>query len=179
MLNQTDLLESPRTMPTYCAFIPSPVGELQLVADDVGLVAILWDTDETSRVPLVVDQAQARHATLEQAEHELGEYFAGSRKVFTVPFAPRGTPFQQAVWSALQEIPFGETRSYAQIADRVGNRQGVRAVGGAIGRNPLSIMIPCHRVIGSNGKLTGFAGGLNRKSFLLDLESKQRLLDVA
>ena len=107
---------------------------------------------------------------LRQTAAELREYFAGERHEFTVPLAPKGTPFQQKIWAALQTIPYGETRSYKDIAAAVGNEKACRAVGMANNRNPLPIFIPCHRVVGSSGKLIGYAGGLDVKMFLLDLE---------
>ncbi len=106
-----------------------------------------------------------------QAKRQLTEYFAGERREFDLPLAPQGTPFQLAVWQALLTIPYGATCSYRDIAEQVGNVKAVRAVGGANGRNPLPIVVPCHRVIGSNGKLTGFGGGLDTKEFLLSLEA--------
>lgn len=106
-----------------------------------------------------------------QAKQQLTEYFAGERREFDLPLAPQGTPFQLSVWQALLTIPYGATCSYRDIAEQVGNVKAVRAVGGANGRNPLPIVVPCHRVIGSNGKLTGFGGGLDTKEFLLSLEA--------
>lgn len=110
------------------------------------------------------------HATLRQASQQLSEYFAGERKQFALPLAPEGTPFQQQVWTALLSIPYGETISYLELARRVGNAKAMRAVGAANGRNPISIVVPCHRVIGADGSLTGYAGGLERKRALLGLE---------
>ena len=106
----------------------------------------------------------------EDVVEQLQEYFAGTRTVFTVPITPVGTAFQQRVWTALRTIPYGETRSYGQLADAIGNRLAMRAVGAANGRNPISIIVPCHRVIGSDGRLVGYGGGLERKRFLLELE---------
>jgi methylated-DNA-[protein]-cysteine S-methyltransferase len=148
----------------------SPVGKLKLVASDKGLVAILWQNDKPSRVRLNELVEDARHPILLDTEQQLGEYFAGKRKTFSVPLDMRGTSFQKDVWEALLAIPFGETRSYGQLAKQLGNPQAVRAVGAANGRNPISIIVPCHRVIGSSGKLTGFAGGLENKAQLLNLE---------
>lgn len=107
---------------------------------------------------------------LDRAEQELREYFAGKRKTFDIPLLMAGTDFQKSVWQALQEIPYGATVSYMEVAEKIGNRKGVRAVAQAIGSNPLAIFVPCHRVVGSSGKLTGFAGGLNAKAALLELE---------
>ena len=148
----------------------SPVGELTLVATDAGLAAILWENDRPHRVRLTVDAEDDTHPVLVETARQLGEYFAGRRKTFALPLDPAGTPFQRKVWKALLTIPFGETRSYAQIARQIGSPAAVRAVGAANGRNPISIVTPCHRVIGATGKLTGFAGGLDVKARLLALE---------
>ena len=148
----------------------SPVGALKLVASDMGLVAILWNDDRLGRVRLGDMVAIERQAILVETERQLGEYFAGKRKAFSVALDMRGTRFQRDVWEALLGIPFGETRSYGQLARQLGNPRATRAVGAANGRNPLSIIVPCHRVIGSSGKLTGFAGGLDTKAYLLRLE---------
>lgn len=149
----------------------SPLGALKLVASDAGLVAILWPDDAPNRVRLGPLEERPDHPLLVETERQLARYFAGGRAPFTVPLDPRGTDFQKAVWAALLTIPFGETRSYADIARAVGRPAAVRAVGAANGRNPISIIAPCHRVIGSNGALTGFAGGLEAKRFLLALEA--------
>lgn len=150
--------------------IESPVGQLKLVASDKGLVAILWEQDSPRRVRLNDLVAGERHPVLVQTEKQLSEYFAGKRRTFSVALDMRGTRFQKNVWEALLAIPFGETRSYGQLAKQLGNPRATRAVGAANGRNPLSIIVPCHRVIGSSGKLTGFAGGLDAKAHLLNLE---------
>lgn len=150
--------------------IPSPVGELTLVAENDALVAILWDNDKPTHVKLDKMEENSHHPFLLKIETQLNEYFDQNRKNFTLPLELIGTPFQKAVWNLLYEIPFGVTCSYQDIAKKLGNPKAVRAVGGAIGRNPISIIVPCHRVIGSNGKLTGFAGGLDRKKILLELE---------
>jgi len=160
---------------TYsCKTMKSPVGLLKLVVSVRGLAAILWENDDPNRVrlgPLVEDRD---HPVLLEAERQLSDYFAGTRQTFSVNFDFIGTDFQKAVWQALATIPFGETRSYAQIAAQIGRPKAVRAVGAANGKNPISIIVPCHRVIGSNGKLTGFAGGLRTKAALLKLESASR-----
>lgn len=148
----------------------SPVGKLKLVASNKGLVAVLWENDNPDRVRLTDLTEDTRHSVLLETERQLEEYFAGKRKLFSVPLDMRGTPFQKNVWEALLAIPFGETRSYGQLAKQLGNPQATRAVGAANGRNPLSIIVPCHRVIGASGKLTGFAGGLDAKAHLLSLE---------
>ena len=150
--------------------IESPVGKLKLVASDKALVAILWENDNPRRVRLTELVANDRHPVLLEAERQLSEYFAGKRKMFSVALDMRGTRFQKDVWEALLAIPFGQTRSYGQLATQLGNPRATRAVGAANGRNPISIIVPCHRVIGSSGKLTGFAGGLEVKAHLLGLE---------
>jgi methylated-DNA-[protein]-cysteine S-methyltransferase len=152
--------------------IESPIGQLKLVASDKGLVAILWENDSPRRVRLSELTTDQRHPVLLETERQLMEYFAGSRKTFSVALDIRGTQFQKNVWEALLAIPFGETRSYGQLAIQLGNPRATRAVGAANGRNPISIIVPCHRVIGSSGKLTGFAGGLTAKAHLLNLEKQ-------
>lgn len=151
--------------------IPSPVGDLKLVASDKGLAAILWENDKPGRVRLGAMVEDADHPVLVETGRQLDAYFAGTLTAFTVPLDFAGTDFQKSVWQALLTIPFGETRSYAEIARQVGRPSAVRAVGAANGKNPISIIAPCHRVIGSNGALTGFAGGLAAKERLLGLES--------
>ena len=153
--------------------IPSPVGTLTLVATDDGLAAILWEADRPRRVRLDLGAEDSGHPLLVETERQLEEYFAGRRKQFTLRLDPSGTLFQRKVWSALLTIPFGETRSYAQIARQIGKPMATRAVGAASGRNPISIVAPCHRVVGSTGALTGFAGGLGVKAHLLAFEGAQ------
>lgn len=148
----------------------SPVGILTLIASNDGLAAILWENDKPRRVPLTVVAEDATHPVLLEAERQLEEYFAGRRKIFDLALDVSGTEFQKKVWRALLAIPYGETRTYAEIAREIGHPTAVRAVGAANGRNPLSIVAPCHRVIGSSGALTGFAGGLAVKAQLLRLE---------
>ena len=155
--------------------VSSPVGKLTLVASDAGLVAILWESDPPGRVRLNLDVEDDRHPVLVETERQLEEYFAGRLKRFSLPLDMAGTAFQRDVWNALLTIPFGETRSYAEIARQIGNPSAVRAVGAANGRNPLSIVAPCHRVLGSSGALTGFAGGLEVKARLLALEGARPL----
>lgn len=155
----------------YFKRMPSPVGELTLVASNKGLSAILWENDDPSRIKRVGLQQDNQHPVLLETQTQLEEYFAGTRQCFTLPLDFVGTEFQQKVWHALVAIPFGETRTYAQIAREIGHPTAVRAVGAANGKNPISIIAPCHRVIGSNGKLTGFAGGLAIKAQLLQLET--------
>jgi len=152
--------------------IDSPVGKLRLAASAKGLRAILWENDAPERVRLDVLVNSETDHLLVDTERQLVEYFAGTRRNFTVPLDLRGTPFQLEVWDALLAIPFGETKKYGEIARQLGNPQAARAVGAATGKNPVSIIVPCHRVIGAGGKLTGFAGGLDAKEHLLELERR-------
>lgn len=149
----------------------SPVGPLTIVASDQGVRAVLWPGD-TGRVPVgpVIDDDA--HPVLTAAVEQLEEYFDGSREQFDLPLDPVGTQFQQQAWAALRTIPYGETVSYGEQAARLGDRNKARAVGAANGKNPISIIVPCHRVVGSTGSLTGFAGGLDRKSWLLSHERR-------
>jgi methylated-DNA-[protein]-cysteine S-methyltransferase len=153
-------------------FVDSPVGRLNLVASAKGLVAILWENDRPNRVRLGDLDEGGESLILDAVEGQLREYFAGERREFDLPLDMRGTAFQQSVWEALLAIPYGETTTYGQLAKRLGDVNAVRAVGAANGRNPVSIVVPCHRVIGSTGKLTGFAGGLDTKAYLLRLEQE-------
>jgi len=150
--------------------MPSPAGELTLVAKGDGLAAILWERDKPGRVKLGTLLEQAAHPVLLETRRQLEEYFSGQRTRFDLKLNFNGTDFQKQVWAALLTIPFGETRSYSDIARQIGRPQAVRAVGAANGRNPISIIAPCHRVIGASGSLTGFAGGLRAKETLLTLE---------
>jgi methylated-DNA-[protein]-cysteine S-methyltransferase len=154
-------------------WMDSPIGRLKLVATDDGLAAILWETDGAHRVRLGAADESPAHPLLIEVERQLTEYFAGRRTTFDLPLDCSGTPFQRSVWEALRTIPFGETRSYAQIASQVGRPRAVRAAGAANGRNPVAIITPCHRVIGAGGQLTGFAGGLEAKAYLLSLEREK------
>jgi methylated-DNA-[protein]-cysteine S-methyltransferase len=151
-------------------WVNSPVGRLKLVATDHGLAGVLWATDAPGRVRMTIDGEDATHPVLAEAERQLAEYFEGRRTTFSVRLDVAGTAFQRKVWNALLTIPFGETRSYGQIARQIGSPGASRAVGAANGRNPISIVAPCHRVIGASGNLTGFAGGLPAKAYLLELE---------
>ncbi|WLH11857.1 methylated-DNA--[protein]-cysteine S-methyltransferase [Pseudomonas hefeiensis] len=155
--------------------IPSPVGQLILVARDTKLAAILWENERLNRVRLGPLEEHSQHPVLKETERQLMEYFAGQRRRFELELDFAGTDFQVRVWQALLTIPFGETRSYRDIAIQIGQPTAVRAVGAANGRNPISIIAPCHRVIGTGGSLTGFAGGLAAKQFLLSLEGQQTL----
>ncbi|EFQ64809.1 MULTISPECIES: methylated-DNA--[protein]-cysteine S-methyltransferase [Pseudomonas] len=152
--------------------MPSPVGQLTLVARDGKLCAILWETERANRVRLGPLHEANDSPVLLEAQRQLNEYFAGTRNRFELELDFAGTDFQKQVWQALLTIPFGETRSYSQIARQIGNPKAVRAVGAANGRNPISIIAPCHRVIGASGTLTGFAGGLEAKQYLLTHEDR-------
>ena len=147
--------------------VPSPVGPLTLTQEDQALTGLHFGEHPQQG-------AEGPTPLLEKAARQLEEYFAGQRKEFSLPLAPKGTEFQLRVWQALLQIPYGETRSYGELAAMVGNPKACRAVGGANHRNPLSILIPCHRVVGTGGSLTGYAGGLSVKEFLLKLESEAR-----
>jgi methylated-DNA-[protein]-cysteine S-methyltransferase len=149
----------------------SPVGKLKLVASSNALVAVLWEQERPNRVKLATLKLDAQHPILLETERQLREYFSRTRAEFDLPLEPNGSEFQKRVWRALRKIPFGQTRSYLDLAKTVGSAKAVRAVGAANGKNPLSIVVPCHRVIGANGSLTGFAGGLDVKAKLLALEA--------
>ncbi len=150
--------------------IDSPVGALKLVGNDNGLAAVLWAVERPRRVVLNIVREHAEHPILIEAEQQLKEYFDGDRIAFELQLNFQGTEFQRRVWAALLRIPFGETRTYRQIAVELGNNNATRAVGAANGRNPISIIAPCHRLVGTDGGLTGFAGGLEAKAYLLNLE---------
>lgn len=154
-------------------YMDSPVGALKLVAHDQALVAVMWDNEDHKRVRLAELIKNIQHPMLLKVKQQLEQYFAGQRQQFNLPLDFQGTDFQQQVWRALLTIPYGETRSYKDIALQIGNEKAVRAVGAANGRNPISIIAPCHRVIGSGGALVGFAGGLDKKQILLSLEQGQ------
>jgi methylated-DNA-[protein]-cysteine S-methyltransferase len=154
-------------MTTCWTTVPTPVGDLLLTSDGRALSRVLFDgTPEP-------DWEERRDDVLVTAVEQLGEYFAGERTDFDLPLAPAGTPFQLRVWEALRSIPYAETRSYGHLAAQVGQPSASRAVGAANGRNPLPIVVPCHRVIGADGRLTGFGGGLPRKEWLLSMERGQ------
>lgn len=150
--------------------IDTPVGRLTLVASERGLAAVLWPDEDPRRVPIGPRVEDPEHPVLVETGRQLRAYFDGTLKRFTVPLDFHGTAFQISVWQALLTIPFGETRSYAEIARQIGRPTAFRAVGAANGRNPISIIAPCHRVIGTGGALTGFAGGLEAKEHLLRME---------
>ena len=149
----------------------SPHGQMLLVADGEGLSGVYFDGQKY--LPQVEPEwrRDARHAPLSQAKRELAEYFGGERVRFETALVPEGTPFQQSVWKAISTVGFGKTITYSELARRAGYPGSARAAGAATGRNPISIIVPCHRIVGSNGGLTGYAGGLDRKRALLALES--------
>ena len=147
--------------------IDSPVGKLRLVAEDGFLTELRFGGE-----PAVFDRDAENDRLLDEVERQLGEYFSGARREFDLPLRMKGTPFQLKDWEMLKQIPYGETVTYGEIARRIGSPKACRAVGMANHSNPISIIVPCHRVIGKSGKLTGYGGGLNVKQMLLDLEQK-------
>lgn len=151
--------------------IPSPIGQLTLVASQLGLMAIYMEKHTKPAGDRTQWSKDPTHPILTETKKQLDSYFAGTRREFDLPLDLIGTPFQKAAWQALQKIPYGETRSYAEQATLCGKPKAVRAIGTANGRNPVSIIVPCHRVIGKNGSLTGYGGGIDRKRFLLELEN--------
>ena len=146
-------------------FYETPVGKLCIGEEDGIIVRTTW-----SKIPAeyILEETEL----ILQCKMQLDEYFRGERKTFDLPLAPKGTDFQKKVWNALQKIPYGETKTYGEIAAAVGNPKGARAVGMANNKNPIGIIIPCHRVVGANGKLVGYAGGMDKKEWLLQLERK-------
>ena len=160
----------------------SPIGTLTIVAAADAIVEIWFDgagNDADAQGRTLSDQSEeigaGEHTVLDLAVEQLDEYFHGRRTEFDLPLAPRGTPFQQEAWRVLREIPFGETITYGEQARRLGDPNKSRAVGAANGKNPIPIVVPCHRVVGANGQLTGFGGGLKTKAWLLDHEWRVRL----
>jgi methylated-DNA-[protein]-cysteine S-methyltransferase len=168
-------------LPQNCVYdeMDSPVGILTIAASEKGLCAILWDHDLSNEPSLQFIhnfKKSVTNKTIINTKQQLGEYFIGARKVFDLPLVINGTPFQNLAWHELLKIPYAKTISYGEQAKKLGDKNKARAVGMANGLNPISIVIPCHRVIGSNGSLTGFGGGLDRKEFLLQLERKNTYL---
>jgi methylated-DNA-[protein]-cysteine S-methyltransferase len=165
-----------RTTVLYMSMMESPVGPLTLIASDVGLRAVLWGAEDELHVR--IGRAEGGpddpNGVLAAAEEQLDEYFAGTRCEFDLPLDPEGTDFQLAAWAALRAIPYGETLTYGEQARRLGDPNKARAVGAANGKNPISIIVPCHRVVGADGSLTGFGGGLPAKAWLLDHELRVR-----
>ncbi len=155
----------------YYGFYDSPHGRILLVADGEGLSGVYFDRQKYRPSVDPEWRQDARHAPLRQATGELTEYFGGERTRFDTPLAPEGTPFQRLIWKAIRGVAYGETISYGELALRAGHSGSARAAGAATGRNPIGIIVPCHRIVGSNGDLTGYAGGLTRKRALLALES--------
>lgn len=154
-------------MTVYSKTIPSPVGALTLTASDKGL----------QRLEFKGGRHNDDHPVLKKAVRQLEEYFAGKRRAFDVPLDPQGTPFQLKAWRELSKIPYGATISYGEQAKRIGDVRKARPIGQANGKNPISIIVPCHRVIGASGKLTGYGGGLRHKQFLLDLERRHSVAE--
>jgi methylated-DNA-[protein]-cysteine S-methyltransferase len=161
------------TRQLFSTVVDSPVGALTIVASDDGLRAILWPDDDPSRVRLAEPIEDPSHPVIAATAAQLVEYFDGQRTGFDIPLDPVGTEFQRAAWAALCSIPYGTTVSYGEQAEWMGDRRKARAVGAANGRNPISIVVPCHRVVGANGALTGFAGGTDTKAWLLAHERRQ------
>jgi methylated-DNA-[protein]-cysteine S-methyltransferase len=165
-------MSAPATTTLFSTVTDSPVGALRVVASDAGIRAVLWPGDDPARVRLVETIEDPGHPVIAAAVVQLAEYFAGDRIEFDVPLDAVGTDFQRLAWAALRTIAYGTTVSYGEQAERMGDRRKARAVGAANGRNPISIIVPCHRVIGANGTLTGFAGGTDTKAWLLEHEQR-------
>lgn len=159
-------------------FMPSPVGDLTLIGSDNGLRAILWPNDREGRVPLAEEVTTGEHEVLDNAINQLERYFRDGQATFDIPLDLVGTEFQTQVWQALTEIDAGATETYGHLANRLNRPNGARAIGSAVGANPVSIVLPCHRVVGANGALTGFAGGLDAKRWLLGHEEVQGKLEI-
>lgn len=160
----------------YSKKMESPVGALTLVAHRDALVAVLWENEKIGRVKILHTPVKS-HPVLDETARQLREYFRGERVSFDLRLEFHGTPFQKKVWRALQKIPYGSTTSYSTLATRIGSPLACRAVGSANGKNPLSIIIPCHRVMNRNGRLSGFAGGLENKAYLVSLEARIKLVE--
>jgi len=161
-----------KNIKTYCWKISSPIGRIYISADNRYLRTISFSDNRQSAAEPGREIIFASNPIIQQAAKQLQEYFARKRTTFDLPITFTGTEFQRKTWQSLLNIPYGETRSYLQQAQAIGNPKAVRAVGRANGLNPIAIVVPCHRVIGKSGKLTGYAGGLERKEFLLNLERK-------
>lgn len=163
--------------PLFSTVIDSPVGALTIVASDGGVRAILWPDDDPARVRLDDTTDDSAHPVIAATVRQLSEYFAGRRTEFDVALDAVGTEFQRSAWASLRTIPYGTTVSYGEQAEQMGDRRKARAVGAANGRNPISIIVPCHRVVGANGALTGFAGGVDTKAWLLAHERRMTSRD--
>lgn len=163
----------------YCyKDMESPVGQLRLIAHKQALVAVLWNAGNMVRIGSHGLKEEQTHHVLLETERQLKDYFEKKRTVFDLPLDLVGTDFQKKVWQALLNIPFGKTTCYGDLAKQLGDVKAVRAVGGALNKNPISIIVPCHRVIGASGDLTGFAGGLSNKMYLLELEDPNKQLNL-
>jgi methylated-DNA-[protein]-cysteine S-methyltransferase len=158
-------------MMIYYDYYDSPLGQILLTANEIALTGLHFVGEKYYPAVAPAWQRNADGAILNKTAAQLDQYFAGNRQSFDMTLAPQGTEFQRTVWNALTTLDFGETVSYGQLAQRIGKPKAVRAVGAANGRNPISIIVPCHRVIGASGALTGYAGGLARKDALLKLEA--------
>ena len=169
-------MEDNRTL--YYKDLASPVGQIRLIASARGLAAMIWEGENYERNKLNEPVNDEQNPILLQAEIQLNEYFTKQRKVFDLPIDLVGTEFQVKVWNTILNIPFGKTKTYGELARMLGDIKAVRAVGGALNKNPVSIIIPCHRVVGASGKLVGFAGGLKNKSILLNLENEHKTPDL-
>jgi methylated-DNA-[protein]-cysteine S-methyltransferase len=161
-----------KSVPVSYTLMSSPAGELLLISDGEALTEVTVESDPRWRER--EGWVRRDDGVLRRACEQLQDYFAGRLTHFDLPLAPRGTAFQRQVWEGLNSVPFGETVSYGQLAERLGQARSARAVGAALGRNPIAIIVPCHRVVGSNGSLTGYAGGLDLKRWLLDHERNAR-----
>lgn len=159
-------------MTTSYDYYDSPHGRMLLTADEKAITSVSFIGQKYAPRVQGDWQRDARHAPIWQAKRELAEYFGGQRKRFSVKLAPQGTPFQRAIWKAIAQVAFGKTIAYAELARRAGRPRSARAAGAATGRNPIGIIVPCHRIVGSNGALTGYAGGLAKKKALLALEAR-------
>ena len=157
---------------TYASQLETPVGPVTITATEEAVVGLRFGTELPDGSHLGPETAAPQ--LLQEAIRQLREYFAGQRRSFSLPLAPEGSPFQKKVWEALRTIPYGETRTYRQIAEQIGHDRAFRAVGMANNRNPIAILIPCHRVIGHDGGMTGYAAGIDIKKWLLDLETRSR-----
>ncbi|MGJ1196909.1 methylated-DNA--[protein]-cysteine S-methyltransferase [Sphingobacterium spiritivorum] len=155
--------------------MPSVLGIIRLVATDAGLAAILWEGEDYTRTKLSAPQRNDQNPILLKTEQQLTEYFAKARTTFDIPLDFSGTAFQKKVWTALLNVPFGKTITYGGLAKILGDIKAVRAVGGALNKNPVAIIVPCHRIVGATGKMVGFAGGIANKTILLNLENKYKM----
>ncbi|MGJ1420670.1 methylated-DNA--[protein]-cysteine S-methyltransferase [Sphingobacterium spiritivorum] len=155
--------------------MPSILGIIRLVATDAGLAAILWEGEDYTRTKLSAPERNDQNPILLKTEQQLTEYFAKARTTFDIPLDFSGTEFQKKVWKALLNVPFGKTITYGGLAKILGDIKAVRAVGGALNKNPVAIIVPCHRIVGATGKMVGFAGGIANKTILLNLENKYKM----